>query len=132
MLVRPHLTSRQTLGLVKEPQACLTLSGPRLKSCQVAKFAVALHWSQTAVLHTFCMGKTNFRSVEDTLLHLQWELTTCLSAVTGTMRIAHLKVQAAGPALVSSALACKNAGSQYTYASFKLNATDTDSAHWLQ
>lgn len=64
VLVRPHLTSRQTLGLVKEPQACLTLSGPRLKSCQVAKYAVGLLCSQTAVLHTPLCGNANFNRVE--------------------------------------------------------------------
>ncbi len=40
VLVRPHRTSKQTLGVVKGPQASLTLSGQRLKSCQVANYAV--------------------------------------------------------------------------------------------
>ncbi len=43
------------------------------------------------------------------------------------MRIAHLNMQAVSPALVSSALACMNAGSQHTYAPYKLNATDNES-----
>ncbi len=34
------------------------------------------------------------------------------------MRIAHLNMQAVSPALVSSALACMNAGSQHTYAPY--------------
>ena len=41
------------------------------------------------------------------------------------MHIAYLNMQAVGPALVSSALACMNADSQYAYAPSKWNAADT-------
>ncbi len=41
------------------------------------------------------------------------------------MRIAHLNMQAVRPALVSSAVACVNADSRYTYAPSTLNPADT-------
>ena len=110
-LVRPHLTSKQTLGLVKDPQACLTLSGQRQKSCQVVNFAVALTLEpDSCVAHFSCDGTWwSFDRVE---VHCCIWDGNLICAVTSIMRIAHLNMQAVGPAIISSAVACSNAGSQ--------------------